>query len=339
VTAETPAPRDAGSPVPPEPAAPARFPWRALALAASVVVLGLPVALLAFAFPFSAFVATLDRRPRRYAAAALAAALPLAMTLAAPAAGFFVAVATLAVAAAIVFLRRLPRTGYPEISLGVFGGMLVGAALWLRLDPGLFGHVRAAVEGETQAILRDASARLAASTGLDAESRAAIDQVFASSARWYARLWPVGVFVVLWLGVGVALELAARWSRGAPELASRVTAGEPFSTFRLADVWIWILLAGMAGFLAFPLDTAAGETALNVALVATGLFACQGTAVALYYVQRRGISRMGKAALVVAFFFLPIPLLVTALCLGLADAWLGLRHRPGPDASAGGPTS
>jgi hypothetical protein len=303
-----------------------------------VVVLGLPVALLAFAFPFSAFVAVLDGRARRFAAAALAVALPLSMVLDAPAARFFVAASALAVTATLLMLRRLPRAGYPEVALAVFAGLLVAAALWLWLDPGFLGRVQTAVEGETQAILRDVSARLASSTGLDADGRAALDDVLADSARWYARVWPVAAFVVLWLGVGVALELAARWSRGEPELSSRVAVGEPFSSFRLPDAWIWILVAGMAGFLAFPLDTAAGEAALNIALVATGLYACQGTAVALYYVERRGISPLRRAlGLVLALLLLPVPLLVTALCLGLADVWLDLRHRPRADASAGPP--
>jgi len=303
-----------------------------------VVVLGFPVALLAFAFPFAAFVAVLDGRARRFAAAALAVALPLSMALEAPAARFFVAASALTVVAALLLLRRLPRVGYPEVALAAFAGLLGAAALWLWVDPAFFGQVRAAVEGETGSLLREASVRLASSTGLDADGRAALDDVLAASARWYARVWPVAAFVVLWLGVGVAFELAARWSRGERELASRVGVGEPFSSFRLPEAWIWILVAGMAGFLAFPLDTVAGEVALNVALVATGLYACQGTAVALYYGERRRIGPLKRAlALMVALLILPVPLFVTALCLGLADVWLDLRHRPRADASAGPP--
>ncbi len=336
MTAETPAQPSAGSQPPERSARPVGFPWRALALAGSVVMLGTPVALLAFAFPFAAFAAALDQRPRRFAAAALAVVLPLSMALDIPQARFFVAAAVVAVGATLVALRFLPRVGYPEVALAAFAGLLAAAGLWLLLDPGFFGQARAAVEDSTRHVLQDGSTWLARSVSLDPDQRAAVEEVFASSARWYARLWPAGVFLVLWLGVGVALELAARWSRGVSGLSSRVAVGEPFSAFRLPDAWVWILLAGMASFLALPRETAAGEAALNAALVATGLYACQGTALALYYLERRGVGPVRRGlGLMLAVLLLPIPLLVTALCLGLADVWLDLRRRPPADTSAG----
>jgi hypothetical protein len=336
VAAETPAQPSAGGEPPGRPARPAGFPWREIALAASVVLLGTPVAVLAFAFPFAAFVAALDRRPRRLAAAALAAALPTAFALQVPPGRFFVVAAVLAVGATLLSLRAFPRAGYPEVAASAFAGLLVTAGLWLVLDPAFFGQFQAVVESSTRRLFQEWGTWLARSGGLDAAGREALEEVFAASARWYARVWPTGAFLVLWLGVGVALELAARWGRGDSPARARVAVGQPLSAFRLPDLWVWFFLTGMAAFLVLPRETAAGEAALNVALIVAGLYACQGMALFVYYLERRGIGPVRRAVgLSAALLLLPIPLLVTALCLGLADVWLDLRQRPGGDASAG----
>ena len=46
-------------------------------------------------------------------------------------------------------------------------------------------------------------------------------------------------------------------------------------------------------------------------------------------------AALGLAVLVKGPVGFLVPLLVMALCLGLADVWLDLRHRSAADASAG----
>ncbi len=325
----------AGGPPSGPPARTARYPWREITFAVSVIALGPPVAILAFAFPCAAFTAILDRRPRRIAAGLFAVVLPALVAIQLPQTRFFVVMAVLAVAGVFLALGTHERVGYAEAALATFAALAASTALWLTVDPGCLASGRAAIESVTLRVGRGWVDWMARSGDLDAASRALAEEVAASTARWYARLWPTAAFLVLWLGLGASLELAARWGRGESRARERVALNEPFAAFRLSEAWVWILIASMAAFLLLPRGTVAAEAALNAALIATGLYACQGFSVVVYYLERRGIGPLRRTlGLTAAFLLLPIPLLVIALCLGLADVWVDARRGPAPDVPA-----
>ena len=322
----------AGEPEPPSPLRQRppplaeRFPWREAGLAAGLVLLGWPVALLAFVLPFAAYVAALRRGPARAAGLALAAAIPALLVALVPGAEFFLVAAGLATAAAVVALRRLRRVGYPELSACVLAGIGAASLAWLVVDPGFFERLRDALEEATLAQGRVWLARLEAAG--DPATRAELDRVLRASAALAARSWPAAVFAALWTGSAAALAFATRGAASARAPGGPVRVRERCSRFRLPDLWLWVLLAGAAGFLAAPGPGAVQDAALNLALVALGLFAWQGLAVALYFLERRGVGAAGRVLLLGSgFLLLWLPLFLAALAVGLADMWLDLRSR------------
>jgi len=323
----------------PEPPAPQdrapRVPWREAVLLAGLLLLGWPVALLAFAFPFAVFLAYLDRRRRWIAAGALGAAIPVLLALLVPGSRFFVLAAVLALAAGLSALRWRARVGYPELSLCVLAGLALAAAVWLFVEPGFFTDLRASLESSTLAQGRRWLARIAEGGDLDARTRVLLEQAVAASAELAARSWPAATFAALWLGSGAALAFAARRGPGGSAVGARVRVAERCSRFRLPDLWVWVFLVAVGAFLLAPRGGAIHDAALNVALSAAGLYAWQGIAIALYYLERRGVRPAGRLLLFAGgLLLLPLPVLVTALCLGLADVKLDLRSRKGGNTPA-----
>ena len=302
------------------------------------------MALVALGLPFALYLPALaPRLPVRLLSAALLLP-PMLLAVRVPASRFFVLAAALATAAGAVVLARRPRLGYPELTLCSLIGVTGAAAAQLVSDPSWFASLEATLRevGLSQA---GAWADWLERAGrLEPGVRLALDETAAASAEIWARGWPAFTFAALWLGGGAALAFAARAAvRIGPEggLSSRVRASEPCSRFRLPEAWIGVFLAGVAAFLLAP-ESAAGvparvrDAALNVALVAAALYAWQGVAVLLYYLERRGLRTPGRVVLLGAgFVLLPLPLLVLGLGLGLADAWLDLRARAARDTPAG----
>lgn len=316
---------------PPRPARPAS-PWREILLVGSLSLAGWPVALLAWAFPFAVFTALFDRRLRIVAAPA-AVALPLLLAFAFPGARFFVVAAALAVLAASIALVARPRVGYGELSLCALGGLAGAAAAWLLVQPAFFAGLRAALETATLAQGRSWVAWLEG-RGLAPETRLALEQAMATSAGLWARTWPAAAFAASWLGLGAALRLAAAAARREDGPAARVRVAERCALFRAPDLWVWAFLLGVAAFLAGPEGGAVHDAGLNLALVAAGVFAWQGVAVGLYFLERR-MRPIGRTLLLaVGALLLPIPIFVAALGVGLADVRFDFRARR-PPASSG----
>jgi hypothetical protein len=316
-----------------------RTPWREIWIAATLLVAGWPVALVALGLPFALVLPALAPRPKVRILSAALLVPPLLFALRVPSSRFFVLAAALAAAAGAAVLARRPRLGYAEGTLCALAGVAGAAAAQLAADPAWFGALESSLRELGLAQGRAWAGWLERAGGLEPAVRLALDETAAASAEIWARGWPAFTFLALWLGGGAALAFAARAAlRLGPAggLLPRVRAFDPCSRFRLPDAWIGIFLAGVAAYLFLP-HGAAGpwprirDGALNVALVAAALYAWQGVAVLLYYLERRGLRTPGRVVLLAAgFVLLPLPLLVLALGLGLADAWLDLRaRRPG----------
>ena len=368
-------------------------PWREVWLAAGLLLLGTWAFLAAVGVPFVLFLAGLASGARRLPPLILAAALASLLVARAPHDTLFVVAAVLSATAGVLALRAWPRVGYAELSVCVLAGTLAALAAWVAAGPEILAAYRRALEVELLEQARSATARLVETGAVDASDRALLEIVLEDLARLFARLWPAGLFGILWLGSGPALAFAARaarpwkgrtrpsgepavanrWARPGGEAASaneqaqpdtgpaspaerdvagtdaahpahaaarpgdtaarprngaaRVTVSENCGRFRLPDLWVWVLLAGMAVFLAAPRG-AVQDAGLNVAVVAGGLYAWQGLAIALYYLERRNMRLAARVLLLGAMLVLaPWLVLVLALCVGLADVWLDLRSR------------
>ncbi|MBA2564321.1 MAG: DUF2232 domain-containing protein [Gemmatimonadetes bacterium] len=351
-----------GGTVPSGPASEGRRspPWRELLLGAAILSLGWPVALLAFVLPLAAFFARLESGLRRAAGTLLAASIPAFMLFVAPGSRFFVLAALLATAAGLLQIHAGVRPGYAELTLAVMTGLAAAASAAFVSEPGFFPRVQAELEASTLEQGRLWVETVARRVRLEPSARLVLEDTVAASATWSSRAWPAGVFATLWLGGGAALGIAAAGARAAAT-AGGVRARQSWALFRLPDAWIGLFLAGVAAYLLFPgmpePISSAGpssgsapplvssaraalatlhDVGLNVALIAGGLYACQGLGVAVYYLDRRGMRPLARTLLVVSgMLLLPLPLLIVSLGLGLADAGLDLRFRaarraPGP---------
>lgn len=206
-------------------------------------------------------------------------------------------------------------------------GLALAGLLETAIDPGAFMKVASALDSalvqEAGRMLRPVLER----GELEAEQARLLEEGIARAVGWASLRWPVLVFVGLWLGIGPALAFAAAGARAGGALARKARVAERCSLFRLPHAWLWVLLAGMGIFLSTRRGPA-HELALDAALVAAGMYAWQGAAIALYYLERRGIRPVARALLLTTgFVVLALPALVFALCLGLADVWLDLRFR------------
>ncbi|HEY7531071.1 MAG TPA: DUF2232 domain-containing protein [Gemmatimonadota bacterium] len=320
----------------PSPPARRRAPWREIGVAASLLLAGWPVALVAIALPFALYLPVLAPRPAVRVLSAVLLLPPLLFALRVPAGRPFVLAAALSAVAGVAVLARRPRLGYAEATLCALVGLVGAAAVQVAADPAWFAALESGLRQLGLSQGRAWVEWLERAGRLDPAVRLALEETAAVSAEVWARGWPAFTFTGLWLGGAAALAFAARAALRldpAGGLLSRVRAFDPCSRFRLPDAWIGIFLAGVAGFLFLP-HAAAGpwsrarDAALNAALVAAALYAWQGVAVLLYYLEQRGLRTPGRVVLLAAgFVLLPLPLLVLALGLGLADAWLDLRAR------------
>lgn len=312
---------------PVSPARNPRPPWREIALAAGLASLGWHVLFLVFVFPLALFLALLRGPLGRLAPAVMGPAI-LLLTLQFPGVRFFVLAAALSLVCGVAALRYGTRVGYPELSLCVVMGIAAAAALWALGDPAFFHRFGSSVEASILEDGREVVRRLTRTGKPDARSLIVLDQALAAFAKLSARSWPAATFAALWLGAASALALAVHWAGNGSGLAAKVRVRERCALFRLPDLWVWVFLASVASFLTLPAGSAPQDAALNAALVSAGLYAWQGLAIALYFLERRRIRAPGRVLIVGAFvFLLPLPAFVLALGLGLADVGFNLRFR------------
>ncbi|HEY3279279.1 MAG TPA: DUF2232 domain-containing protein [Gemmatimonadales bacterium] len=103
----------------------------------------------------------------------------------------------------------------------------------------------------------------------------------------------------------------------------------PFREFRLADGWVWGVVAWL-GLLVAPVSSALKLAGANIGFVVGTLYVLRGAAVVVAFAQAIGISAVALviAASVAAALALPLLFLVPGLCtLGITDTWYEYRRR------------
>jgi hypothetical protein len=103
----------------------------------------------------------------------------------------------------------------------------------------------------------------------------------------------------------------------------------PFREFRIADGWVWGVVASL-GLLAAPVSGALKVAGTNLGLVLGALYLLRGAAIVVAFAQVVGVS--GVVLVIVAgvatALALPLLFLVPGLCtLGITDTWYEYRRR------------
>jgi hypothetical protein len=128
---------------------------------------------------------------------------------------------------------------------------------------------------------------------------------------------------LLVLGALPGLALAWTWYH---RLATR-PIGPPadrFAQFRFSDHLIWLVVASLAAFVV-PMPAELRGVLGNVALVASGLYAARGAAIAWGAIEL--FPAVLLAALVVGMLFILPAALGGFFAIGLADTWVDFRRR------------
>lgn len=133
---------------------------------------------------------------------------------------------------------------------------------------------------------------------------------------------------VLVLGALASLAVAWEWH----ERLARQPLGTPlaaFREFRIADGWVWGLVAsGLVWVL--PVLAAAKVAALNVAIVLGVLYLLRGAAIVVALASAIGVSNaaLGIGAAVAGVLAFPLLVVLPGLwALGVSDTWLEFRRR------------
>ncbi|HEX9610909.1 MAG TPA: DUF2232 domain-containing protein [Gemmatimonadales bacterium] len=103
----------------------------------------------------------------------------------------------------------------------------------------------------------------------------------------------------------------------------------PFREFRIADGWVWGVVAWL-GLLAAPVSGALHVAGASLGLVLGTLYVLRGAAIALAFAAALGVSAttLVIAAVVAAALALPLLFLIPGLCtLGITDTWYEYRRR------------
>lgn len=142
--------------------------------------------------------------------------------------------------------------------------------------------------------------------------------------RFVSLMTPGMLILQTFAGLGLAWSWHQRLAAqplGAP--------AAPFRQFRMADGWVWGLVACLAIWIA-PATGALQVAGANTGFVLTTLYALRGAAIVTVFAETVGIS---VAALVVAggiaaALALPLLFLLPGLCtLGITDTWFQYRRR------------
>lgn len=139
-----------------------------------------------------------------------------------------------------------------------------------------------------------------------------------AQSRWLAATMPGTLVLTMLAGLG----LAWRWHEVVADKPVG-PAARPFAEFTFGDRWVWVVIAALAVVLAVPL-TQPGIAAANVLLVALGLYALRGVAIANWFA--RHLPRPIAVTVVVAAILLAGFTVSGLTLLGLADVWLNFRR-------------
>lgn len=140
-------------------------------------------------------------------------------------------------------------------------------------------------------------------------------------------IWPSSYTLNAIVGV-VSAALGARIARrGLGPLAPKAL------TFTVFDVPIWVAGALLASIVAFAIAQAIPGSdvlltiAINVALAVRFAFGISGTAVAAFYLRRRGVGLLATLVVCGVLVFIDMQFFVMAI-VGLIDFWANFRHLP-----------
>ena len=192
------------------------------------------------------------------------------------------------------------------------GGWLAASGSWARVDAGVHGWLRAAVDTWL--------------TGLRAQSgTSSMLGMFEPVLRATGELWWTVFPAIVCIQSLVALALA--WwlfARFAPH-GGRWAQLRPLREFRFNDHLIWVAIAGLVLVL-LPHGLGLSRIGGNALFLMGGLYIVRGLGVLLF---TTGVTPVVLSVVLGIFAFLPISQLVLAVALlvGLGDTWLDVRRR------------
>lgn len=201
------------------------------------------------------------------------------------------------------------------VALGVGAVAIAGVAIGMSalLDPGLVAELDWWVDRRLAAAATSAIGLLGGVGGLQE------GEAFVRLVRGQAVLYPAALALA-----SVAALALSRYVR--ERLAGREEALGRFRDFRFSDHLVWVLVIGLALFLA-PFDGTLSRLAENALLFMGGLYLVRGIAV-LFWIGAATVSSGWAAALWIVAGVLLYPVaVVVALLLGLGDTWLDVRRR------------
>lgn len=249
-----------------------------------------------------------------------------------------VGVALLGVAPGAAVLAMVSPGALPEYAATVLGAVVfarvraAGGSFWNGLTWGTAPFAvwtlgvaltgwspLAAVSPEmTEAALRSST------EGMPAERAAEIAATMQRLLEFGERTWVA--WQLVWFGVvlAVAARIALRFGRSTDRPVGRFVALE------IPDLWIGVLIAGLAAVLLAPGESSVSTVGWNLVLVSGLLFAVRGIAIQLFWMERGGMRVLFRSLYfgVSVLLFAPVFLSVTA-ALGLFDAWFDFRRQRG----------
>ena len=294
-------------------------------VALTLLFASLPGPWLTIALPAGLVFALFDRRLAARAGGAVVVALVSAVMLSTRFGGTMLATGAAVAIVCGVFVARGDR----QLGLDTLAApALATAGLALIAAMALAVEAVAAWEGALERGVLEGGRRAVEqyrAFGMGVESLDALEALSEDVAAALVAVWPALVALALWLGAWLGLRLLGRWGR-VPSPLDRRLVPRPFERFRPAEGAVWPLIAALAGLW---VDAAwLHRAAANVALALGVVYAVAGLALTWWWLGRRGMGALGRAALVgVAAVFLTPFAAAAWVTIGLADVWVAFRER------------
>lgn len=224
----------------------------------------------------------------------------------------------------ITLARPEPRPAFSGAVLAALAAV-AALALWCVALGLSWRELEGAIARNLTRTLERMALELDGSAGVNGAGREGMGrmlrQMTASAPAW-AALAPGFVFLEAVAGQVLAWALYHQVAR-----SPLGRAPGPFSGFRFSDQTVWLPVAGLALLLA-PGPKPLADLGGNLLLVALGLYAARGLAVARSVTGRLSRAVAVAAGLAVLIFF---PFVLGGLVLlGLTDTWVDFRRRLAP---------
>lgn len=294
-------------------------------MALTLLFASLPGPWLTIALPAGLAFALFDRRLAARAGGAVVVALVAAVMLSTRFGGVMLATGAAVAIVSGAFVAR----GDGQLGLDMLAApALATAGIALIAVMALAGEAVAAWEAALERGVLEGGRRAVEqyrAFGMGAESLDALAALSGDVAAALIAVWPALVALALWLGAWLGLRLLGRWGRVPSPLGRRLVP-RPFERFRPAEGAVWPLIAALAGM--WVDATSLHRVAVNVALALGVVYAVAGLALTWWWLGRRGMGALWRAALVgVATVFLTPFVAAAWVTIGLADVWVAFRDR------------